>query len=152
MKLRALLFAAAVAACGSSSRQAAVEPIETPEKHGGHELPVPELNAYHEVLAPVWHDKVTAKDWAGVCGEAPRLAEAGAKVKAATLPEELGDRETKYRELATTLADLSEQLSTGCDPSKGEDLAGRMTMIHDTFHALMESVSDGAGAHEEHHE
>jgi len=99
---------------------------------------VAEMDEFHKVLHPLWHDLKVQKDWAGICKAAAGLAKSAAAVKIAKVPANLKDRQARYTPLAEKLSDRAEDLRDTCNPSKGEDVEEQLVKVHNAFHDLMQ--------------
>jgi hypothetical protein len=60
------------------------------------ESAVPELEAFHEIIYPIWHTAYPEKDIAALKGFVPRINELAAKIYAAKLPGILREKEGKW--------------------------------------------------------
>lgn len=84
-----------------------------------HEHMKPELHAFHEVLAPVWHSQAGDVRIAKACDNAAAFRDKAAAT---------GD---------AALVDAAAQLATAC-ASKGPPVEAALQKMHERFHALAE--------------
>jgi hypothetical protein len=122
------------------SPEAKETPDEAHAKMGGEAFPIPELKAYHDILHPVWHEAVPAKNWKDVCTAAPKLADAGVVLKNLKLPPEYKDRSRQFRDAATALSDDGEDLRDNCDPGKGDEVEQRTAKLHTAFEQTVDTL------------
>lgn len=122
--LALLSFFVLVPACGGSAPSPATP--EGGEHHHGehgakgeeHEKLSPELHAFHEVLAPVWHSDKGPERVSKTCAQAATLKD---KAQA-----------TKDAELVSTTA----ALATECDKPGRPEVEQKLGAVHERFHAL----------------
>jgi hypothetical protein len=137
-----ILFAVAVAACGGKSQPAPeagggnerlAEGAEVEEKHP--EL-TPELHAFHETLAPLWHAEAGPEREPGACAGTDKLTADAAAVAAAGAPE--GVEPNDWASAVTGLQASVQELAEGCKAGDSAGFETRFTAVHDGFHGLME--------------
>ena len=119
-KLKILILAAAAAAQFIGGAVAA-EPREGHGHHHHHQFPK-DVDAFHGVLAPVWHAAPGRKRAQNACakvGEMERLAR--------------DIRSTDASALVAGIATLKKQ----CQGGKG-DVEGALFEVHEAFHGLIE--------------
>jgi hypothetical protein len=101
--------------------------------HGQHHRKLSAgMEAFHDVLAPVYHmDKGAARD-DKTCAAVPSMKDAAAKVAA----EPSGDA-SSWKARSDALTASVTALETACGaPGKGE-VGVKLEAVHDAFHALM---------------
>ena len=126
----ALIFACAV---GASAFAAGQESRET-------ESAVPELEAMHEVIYPIWHDAYPNKDAAalrGFVGEVERLA---AGVIAADLPGILRDKEAKWKAGLDEFRKAVESYKSGAAGSDDQALLDAAEALHMRYEMLVRTI------------
>ncbi|MFO0547025.1 MAG: hypothetical protein U0271_01490 [Polyangiaceae bacterium] len=131
-------------ACGGSKSESKTADHDAEHEHGEGEggehheehSAVPEVAAFHDVLAPLWHDKAQAKDWAGVCAGTKDLTTHADAIVASKSADKLGDRAQTFRDAATQLSKLSTDLDSVC--SQKGDVEGALKQVHEQFHKVME--------------
>jgi hypothetical protein len=134
--LASVLFVA-VAACGGKAKPASVDPGTTEQhaehgEHGDHPELTPEMHAFHEVLAPVWHhDGPDRRDSA--CAAVPELKGAASPLAELT---PAGVEPATWEASATDLVMTLEGLEAQCQD--GADIEPVFSQVHDGFHHLME--------------
>ena len=147
MKRFTLLFLV-VAACGGSDKPATTTVTPEPAKDEHAKL-TPELDAFHETLAPRWHADKGEPRMKDTCGALADFQAKSAAVKAA--PASMGADPAAWTDAGAQLEVSVTGLATACG---GTDLAAFETAfeaVHDAFHKAMELV---VGEHkmEEHKE
>jgi hypothetical protein len=129
--------------CGSSEpAPGATTPAAARGEEHHHEL-TPELDAFHDLLAPLWHaDKGDARRQK-TCGAVPDFKTRAAAVKAAAAPASVDAAAWSGAgaELETAVSGL-EAACGGADPAAFDPA---FEAVHTKFHGAMELV---AGKHE----
>jgi hypothetical protein len=153
--MKRLLFVTIVlAACGGSEKPAdKTMPMGGEgEGHDGHDMGkehpklTPELDAFHEVLAPRWHaDKGDARI-NDTCTAAPDFLTKAKAIEAGPVPPKADAKE--WASAAHMLVASVEGLSQTCAGDRASFDAA-FTSVHDAFHALM---GYSMGEHAEHME
>src|SRR4051812_1853068 len=96
-----------------------------------------EMDDFHTVMADVYHPLKDSNNLEPVKKQADELAVAATKWKEAKLPAKVDNEETK--EQLSSLQDGTQQLAKAIrDGDTDEVIAAKLTIIHDTFHAIME--------------
>jgi len=138
-----VLFLLALVSCG--------------EKHKDHEadnVEWKEMDEFHTVMADVYHPLKDSNNLAPFKKDADNLAAAATKWAQAPLPDKVDNDETK--ELLTQLEDGTQKLAQAVkDGDSDEIIAAKLTILHDTFHSIMEAwhkagKEDGAEEHHDH--
>lgn len=151
--------AAASAACGGASAddtttptdQAAATPVagEDPKagEHGEHAKLTPELDAFHEVLAPRWHAAAGPQRKKDTCAAVAEFKIRASAVASATAPPSVDG--TKWSESGAALTASVTSLETACAGTDDKAFDTAFTAVHDRFHAAMELVGGEHGEHGE---
>jgi len=152
--MRTILFSVflAVAACGGASKSdleepaGGAEPIAHEEEghHGQHseaEHPplTPEMEAFHDVLKPLWHAEPGADRQTGTCAKAGELLGLSEKIQNAPNPgADQAAWELAVRQLMLSLVKLMDECKTG------GDFEANFRAVHDGFHALLDLLPKSA--------
>jgi hypothetical protein len=137
--LCSLLLAAA--ACGGSPKPAPVpdhtEPEHTEEAkpHEEEHHLTPEMEKFHDVLAPLWHSEAADRQ-ARTCEVAPDMLYMAGQVQDAPVPEGAAD---DWAERVRTFMLAVNQMKEDCK-REGTDFEANFSAVHDAFHALMEGL------------
>ena len=127
-------------ACGSSEPSpGATTPASGEGKEDHHHKLTPELDAFHQLLAPLWHaDKGEARR-SKTCGAVPDFKMKAAAVKAAAAPAsvEAATWSSAGAELEAAVTGL-ETACGGTDPAAFEPA---FEAVHSRFHGAMELVA-----------
>jgi hypothetical protein len=147
--MRSLLFTLAVglvAACGGKSKPAtttATEPAGNPSEHE-HEFPA-EVGAFHDKLAPLWHDENKQARVDATCTATGELdALAGNIVKA---PAPAGVDAAAWSGKATELQESITKLSAACGDPQRATFETDFESVHNAFHHLIELMPATAEEH-----
>ena len=115
-------------------------PADTHPAHAETSWQVPELFAYHEVIATIWHEAWPAKDIAQLKALTPQVKSGAAKVAGAELPGILRDKQAAWDEgvaaLQRTVADY-EAAAAGDD---GPRLLAAAEALHAQFEKLVRTI------------
>jgi len=145
MKRFALLFVVA-AACGGSEKPAPVGPTTMGNEGMEHPKLTPELDAFHEAIAPRWHaDKGEAR-MTDTCGAVPDFQAKAAAVKAAAAPDKVDA--TAWADAGAGLETAIAGLETACGGTDMPAFETAFEGVHDAFHHAMELVMPEGMEHE----
>jgi hypothetical protein len=97
---------------------------------------VPELEAVHEFMQPLWHDAFPAKDYELIQELVPQIEPTLTALDAVELPGILRDKVERWNEGKVALAEAFQGLKTAADSG---DEAG-MLGYAETFHMVYESL------------
>lgn len=97
---------------------------------------VPELDALHEVIYPLWHTAFPQKDYAALRGFVPQIRELAAKVYAAKLPGILRDKQARWAE---GVAALKKNVEGFAAAAEGKD-DGALLKAAEDLHARFEHL------------
>lgn len=112
------LMAAAVAAFAATTAGGVV----AAEQHHHHHHFAPDVDAFHGVLAPVWHADRGAQRNRDACAQAGRMASLAKEIRSAD---------------AAALQAGIVTLQAACGDAKG-DVEGALFEVHEAFHRLIE--------------
>jgi hypothetical protein len=99
-------------------------------KEGEHPAMSSGVKLFHDVISPVYHQDKSASRDEQTCAATPKLKEATAAIAA-----EPGADKTKSDALGQALSTLE----TACRASGRADVAAKLELLHDAFHAVMEA-------------
>jgi hypothetical protein len=129
---------ATAAAAGGSHDGEHADGEHAPEKHE-HKLP-PTLDAFHDVLSPVWHSDPGAERIAAACDANDTwVGKAGAIIETEA-PE--GVDAAAWKKAADHLGATVEDFGRVCE-SDAEQAETLLASTHEAFHALMELLPKG---------
>lgn len=115
-------------------------PAGAPPAHAETSWQVPELFAFHDVIATIWHEAWPAKDVAQLKALLPEVKSGAAKVAGAALPGILRDKQAAWDEgvaaLQRTVADY-EAAAAGDDGAK---LLAAAEALHAQFEKLVRTI------------
>jgi hypothetical protein len=152
MKLfAAILLAVVVAACGGKSSPATTTTTTEGHDHAGHEGHegheehlehpelTPEMTAFHDVLAPLWHAEAGPQRMADTCAAVDNMRGLGEQVIAhppATVDETAWVNEGSF--LQNTLNELEASCANNGEPDEGVlTFDAAFERVHEAFHAIM---------------
>jgi hypothetical protein len=154
----ALVALLSLAACGGgdTAPSEATTPAATPtaaepapakggeEKHHGKLSP--ELDAFHEILAPRWHSEAGPARMKDTCAAIADFRTRGEAVKAAAAPANAAA--DAWSAAGAKLVSSVATLETTCAGTDQAAFDTAFSAVHDAFHHAMEL---GSGGHGEHH-
>jgi hypothetical protein len=162
MKLLAPIVLALAAGCGSSepatSRPATsgapapgAQPAAAHEEE--HHRLTPELQAFHDQLAPRWHASKGEARTKDTCGALADFKARAADVKAASAPAAV--EPASWQRAGTELVEAVNGLATACGGKDPAAFDAAFEAVHTSFHRAMELVAgehDMRGEHGDEHE
>jgi hypothetical protein len=156
----------AVASCGGKDKGSTTTKVGSEGGHHegrDHENLTPELNAFHDLLAPRWHAAAGAQRIADTCSAIEPFKAAADSIGKSTppVPTHADSWTTATRALVGTL----DELAGVCAAKADATFDAAFTKVHEAFHELMRQANaaggggqSGAGAgagrgdpHEHHH-
>lgn len=138
------LTLAMAAACGGKSTPAATaatEPAGNPGEHHAHDFPA-EMDAFHDKLAPLWHDGDAQARVDATCAATGELDALAAAVKNAP---PAGVDAAAWDGRATALGDSITKLSAACGSADRATFEADFHAVHSAFHGLIELLPASAG-------
>lgn len=156
----ALALALPLAACGgsdtpsetpaSTGRVPSAEPALPAAEGAGHEHGelTPELDAFHEALAPRWHAPAGPQRTADACAAVPDFRTRADAVKGAAAPANAAAAD--WTQAGEKLAASVGALDEACKSNDAAKIEPAFSALHDAFHAAME-LAGGKHGHGEGH-
>jgi hypothetical protein len=124
----------ALAACAPSS-----EPVpEVPAEEISSQ--VAELDAVHEVMAPMWHEAFPAQDVAGIQAAVPEFESLLTALDAATLPGILQDKQERWDEGKARLMSSFQELKTAAEAGDQAAILGAAEAFHMNYEGLVRVI------------
>ena len=111
----------------------AEEPPNAPEQ----DTRFPELSAFHEVLAPIWHTHYPANDWAAIRQAAPQLVAKMQALKNAKLPPGLALHAAAYQPKLEALQQAVNAVAAAAQGADDEKLKQAVMQMHHAYHAIV---------------
>jgi hypothetical protein len=156
----ALALTSLLAACGGSEPRAtgdtapaapAASQPEPAPAGGEHPQLSPELDAFHDALAPRWHAEPGPARTRDTCAAVPEFRTRASAVKGAGAPA--GAASTAWSEAGARLEKAVADLDAACRAPDAPGFDAAFAAVHDAFHHAMELAGGHGEAkdHGEHH-
>jgi len=142
-----LLSAGMLVACGGSSKPATQPPA--PEKEHQHPKLPPSVDAFHEVLSPVWHAEPGAVRIKAACDQVATLSERATALVSEPPPPEASGKTEVWKLATTDLAGHVGALATACAAAGQPDVEAKLAAVHEGFHKVGATVAE-MGDHGDH--
>jgi hypothetical protein len=97
-----------------------------------------EIERFHLVLYPLWHEALPQSDWEAVKTAAPNLRAKMDSLMAAAVPEWFKDKEPQILEKRAALDKAVNELVITCEENKDKEIKEKLTLMHEYFRALDE--------------
>lgn len=150
-RLTPALLAAALAAtaCGGKSAPATATTEHGHAGHHGdapheHDFP-PEVAAFHDTLAPLWHATPGAQRTEDTCTATGELDQRAEHLQNAAPPA--GVDADAWAEKLAALREVLSDLSDDCVADRLDTFEADFTALHDAFHALIALLPGGGMKH-----
>ncbi len=101
---------------------------------------VPELEAVHEFMQPLWHDAFPARDFAAIQELVPRFEPTLEALDAAELPGILQDKQAGWDEGKANLYTAFEGLKGAAEAGNGEEMLGYAETFHMVYEGLVSLI------------
>ena len=101
---------------------------------------VPELNDFHAVIYPLWHDAFPKKDYALIKTLLPKVDSLSSRLCAAELPGILRDKQAAWDKNISQLKSTIEALHVAAGKSDQEGMLARTEQLHSNFEMLVRTI------------
>jgi len=101
---------------------------------------IPEMDQFHDVLQPLWHEALPDEDYAAIKTAIPALKERADAIVNAQLPAKYGFLEEDFNAKRMALKTSIEELDEACATDSTGLIDDKMTAMHDAYHALTECL------------
>jgi len=101
---------------------------------------IPEMDHFHDVLQPLWHEALPDEDYAAIKTAIPALKERADAIVNAQLPAKYGFLEEDFNAKRMALKTSIEELDKACTTDSTDLINDKMTEMHDAYHALTECL------------
>jgi len=142
-----LLFAQLLGACGGGGKPAPQPPA--PEKQHEHPALPATVDAFHEVLSPIWHSEPGAPRIKLACEQVGVLGTRATALVTEPPPAEVSGKLDVWKVATTELATQVGELATACAAAGQSDVEGKLTAVHEAFHKVGSTVAE-MGDHGDH--
>ena len=116
---------------------AAAAPLLLPQET---ESVVPELDAFHEVIFPIWHTAYPEKDIAALRGFVPKIDRLAGKVYEAELPGILRDKAAKWQAGLAEFRTSVEAYAAAAEGGDDQALLGAAESLHAGYERLVRTI------------
>jgi len=97
-----------------------------------------EMEQFHLVLYPLWHEAMPNKDYQAIKAAIPSLESKMDALMKAEIPEDFKDIETQIIEKREALGKAVEDLANVCRKNKDGEIIDKLTQMHESYRALDE--------------
>ena len=156
-----LAFLFAVAACGGKDKGTSTTPTTATDGSGSaaatgsgavegeHGELSPEMKAFHDLLAPLWHAPQGPERIANTCGAIEQFKSAANAIATATPP--LAANADTWTTGTRALVSAVDELGAACKAAGVGRIETAFTAVHEAFHALMQQAGGHAAGAEHQH-
>jgi len=95
-----------------------------------------EMEEFHLVLYPLWHEAMPNKDYQTIKDAIPSLESKMDALMKAEIPEDFKDIETRIIEKREALGKAVEDLANACRKNKNQEIIDKLTQMHESYRAL----------------
>jgi len=121
-------------ACGQQSGSVP----EVPEAELAAE--VPELDAVHEVMSPLWHEAFPAQDYEAIAAAVPQFEASLSALVDAGLPGILQDKQARWEEQKQILMDSYEGLKAAVDAGNQAEMLAYTEAFHMNYEGMVRII------------
>jgi hypothetical protein len=130
------------AACGGKDKAAPASPTPMPgsgqHADGEHHANLPpDVNAFHELLRPLWHAEMGDKRRADTCAAAPQMT-SNADAIGKSVPPQTANAD-RWTAATKGLVEAVPALDAACKSGDAAKFETAFSGVHDAFHALMQA-------------
>ena len=105
-----------------------------------HVTTVPELDAFHDVIHPMWHDAYPEKDIAALKGFVPQLIEHMEALNKAELPVALKDKETEWKKQLLELNTAVKEYEKAAASGDAQSLLSAAEELHNQYRLMRQLI------------
>ena len=102
---------------------------------------IPELDAYHDIIYPIWHTAYPEKDYAALRKYAPEVRALAEKIFGAALPGILRDREAKWKDGLALFKKSVDDYAAAAAGNDDAALLAAAEALHAKYEALNRIIS-----------
>jgi hypothetical protein len=99
---------------------------------------MPEIDQFHLVLYPLWHEALPKSDYVAIKNAMPALNAKMDTLMSASIPEKYNDIEKPIVEKRLALKKSVDKLTASCNSGKDDEIKNDLTAMHESFRALDE--------------
>lgn len=143
------LLATLVIACACTKPVAKPPAAPSPEREHGHPTLPPTLEAFHNVLSPVWHATPGPDRVSAACVQTATLTTYATALVTEPAPAEAAGKSDVWKVRTTALASQVGSLTSACNVEGQPDVETRLGALHEAFHSVSEVVAK-MGDHGDH--
>ena len=103
-------------------------------------LTVQEVDSFHEILMPLWHEAVPKQDYAAIKTAMPELTVRTEAVMKAQLPEKYKFLQKDFDEKRQALKVSIDELAKVCAANQDDQIEDKMLNMHEAYHSLVECL------------
>jgi hypothetical protein len=101
---------------------------------------IKEIDDFHEVLRPLWHEAVPNQDYEAIKAAIPDLKKLADALMKAELPKKYEFLQKEFDEMRLALKVSVDSLEVVCQGTDNEAIESRMIDMHEAYHALTECL------------
>jgi len=101
---------------------------------------IPELDAVHEFMSPLWHDAFPAQDYEAIAAAVPQFEESLAALEAVELPGILQDKQVQWDEQGKLLLDSFEGLKAAVEAGNQDEMLAYTEAFHMNYEGMVRIV------------
>ncbi len=97
---------------------------------------VQEIEDFHDILRPAWHDYTPNEDWDALKAAMPDFVKATEAIMNAQLPPKYAYAQAKFDEGRQALKIAIDSLKVACETGTSDDIKEKMSIMHGAFHSI----------------
>ncbi len=101
---------------------------------------VPELDAVHEFMSPLWHDAFPAKDYEAIAAAVPQFETSLSALDAAALPGILQDKQARWDEQKLLLMESYEGLKAAVEAGSQDEILAFTEAFHMNYEGMVRII------------
>jgi hypothetical protein len=126
-------------ACGGGK---SAPQVAAPEKQHAHPALPAGVEAFHDLLSPIWHAEPGAVRIARACDQATALGDRATALVTDPAPAEASDKIEVWKLATAALVSDVGALTTACGAAGRPDVEARLTDVHERFHKVAATVAE----------
>ncbi len=139
---KSVLFSIVLVCLGALAFTVSGSTQEKKSEHQGeehHKVSIEEVNKFHDLLHPIWHEQYPAKQWSKIRSQADELLsrkEAIMKVRLRTKADNRAMVEERRQKFGAAVDALAQMAKSGSD----DELSKAVADLHESFEKFVEAL------------
>jgi len=101
---------------------------------------IAEIDSFHEILQPLWHEATPNQDYDAIKAAIPELKLRAEAIVKSELPEKYKFLEEEFHKKRVALQDAVDELGRVCEANLDDQIEDKMYLMHEAYHDLVDCL------------